>query len=240
MSFKKICETRNVDFIEWIVGESSEMITQVTQDIFVEAIKKRNVVFVERLIASGINVNAPDSLQQFPLKEARYNDQISKLLLQCEDIELEIIGSRWCRNFIWNYIGRYDLLELALQTKSAGRNPENLNKALRCAIELNDVESVELILKHPKTNPNYYISGDTALMTLAKRYNPNQRIVELLLGDPRTNINLTDDKRRTAFQFAVMKRSYQLANAIMNHRHFDVDLHKKYCLYQVGLMQTRQ
>lgn len=240
MSFRKICEMGNFDFIEWIVGEYPEMITCVTQDVFLRAISNNRLNFVERLITSGIDVNVPNSWGQHPLEIAEFRPEILKLLLLRKDIDINVnIGHSWeYKCFLRRHVRHHELLELALQTDSAQKNERNLIRALHSAVGNGDARSIKLILKHPKLNPNKIICIYSVLMSLARSDNPDQQIVELLLEDPRINVNTLNDSCETAFQFAVMKRNYSMAKAIMNHKTFNVDLHKGFCMDQFILMQS--
>lgn len=177
MSFAKICKTGNVDFIEYICAKFPETITQVTQDIFVGAIEKRKYDFVEKLVASGIDVNNKDPFMKSPLEAAWNDDRLLKILLCRRDIKLVAYNTLLYLNVLRMLVRRPELLELALQTEHTIHNKKELCGAFLEACSLGILESVELIIQHPMIYKNDIAS---VLAKIKKTRNPDKRVVELL------------------------------------------------------------
>lgn len=177
MSFTKICATKNVDFVECICDEFPEMIIQVTQDIFVEAIEKRKYNFVERLVASGIDVNKFDSLLRSPLETAWNDDKLVKIILHRQDIELVIHSAMLYLNCLRMFVNRPELLELALETDYSMRNKREVWRAFLEACNLGILDSIWLITRHPTINRNDITS---MLARIKSSRNPNDDIIKLL------------------------------------------------------------
>lgn len=232
MSFAKICQKQSIGFVEWVTQEYPETLCEVSQDVFVLAIKQRKTEFVKRLIDNGIDVNASSFYGyplgvafDFPINVVMNSLAIVAMLLQREDLNLNIYGSKGCRHILKQLLTSPDLLRLALQNKCVGRGVNDLGLALCCACASRNVEALELLLSHPKADVNRTYATKTPLMVvISTNGSRKQEIVEILLSRPEIKINKKDDRGRTAFHHAIVNNEKDIAHLIYLRRDFDASV----------------
>lgn len=232
MSFAKICQKQSIEFVEWITQEYPETLGEVSQDVFVRAIKQCKTEFVKRLIDNGIDVNTSSFYGRplevafgLPINTAMNSPAIAAMLLQHKDLNLNIYGPKSCRHTLKWLLTRPDLLRLALQNKYVGRCVNDLGLALCCACTTRNVEALKLLLSHPKADVNRTYTTKTPLMTVISTDGPRkQEIVEILLARPEIKINKKDDRSRTAFHHAIVNKEKDIARLISSRCDFNASV----------------
>lgn len=85
----------------------------------------------------------------------------------------------------------------------------------------NDIEIVQMLLNLDKTDLNLYslVTGDSPLMVSIDKN--NLEIAELLIKDPRMNINMKNFMNQTALTMSVSKNLDKIVDLLINNENFD-------------------
>ncbi len=89
-------------------------------------------------------------------------------------------------------------------------------------VERGDAKGVERLLAEGQ-NPNARFTNGVVALMYAAGYG-HVKAVEMLLNDPRVDVNLTDDKRRTALIHAVRNGNVKVVEMLLNDPRVDVNL----------------
>lgn len=94
---------------------------------------------------------------------------------------------------------------------------------------MNFTKGVEMLLGHPKTDPNvrYYVLGHPLLVAACD--DKSVLIMDLLLNDHRTDVNIQDMKGKTALHKAIECSDsddvcLQMAERLLRHPNIDIHI----------------
>ena len=213
------------------------------ESILIYAVKANDLLMVEELLKnkvdpSYINMNSKYGTA-LTIAVQNSNLQIIKILLSIKEIDLNIyykdfktpliLAAYQLNEKIVNFIinnndsknneFKFKTLHKIINLNCIDPNIRVLNNTiLTYACKYNLINIVKNLLQNDSIDVNLNIpkTGDTPLITSIKYY--NDEITKMLINHPKTNINLLNYKRKSAFIYAAKLNQNEIVNLILNSK----------------------
>lgn len=204
------CAPNDSETIKLNKGGNEEMATDLASQLF-QAVEKRNIESLKKVINEKVDINAQDSNNRTALMMATYNQDVeaAKLLI---DAGADVNIQDDMKNTPFLYAGAEGYLDILKLTIQAGADPTIVNRyggtALIPATEHGYIDVIEELLTTTNIDVNHVNHlGWTALMEaiVLNDGNPTQQTAIQLLIDHGADVNISDKNNVSPLQHAKQK-----------------------------------
>ncbi|CAC5406432.1 unnamed protein product [Mytilus coruscus] len=183
------------------------------------ASQKGHVGIVKELLLHSADVNICGKNGFSPLSRASYfnKTEVVKVLLQSDDVDINLCDNDGCSSLYWaSQNGYIDVVKELLQHSAEVNQRDNNDVSpLFIASQKGHVDVVKVLLQHTQDVNKCSYDGVSPL-SRASHFN-QMEVVKVLLQCDEIDINLTDNKGRSALYWASRKGHVDVVKKLLQH-----------------------